>query len=146
MLHDLLAKEDITILDNVKNWIEAVHICLAPLVKNGSVNEQYGKAIVKNIERYGDNFMITPYVVLPHARPEQGVNKNAISILLLKKPCYFNNSKMPIKLVIIMASIDSKSHLQILKSISNALNDEGRVNTVVNSNCSEDLYQKLMNV
>lgn len=144
MLRDVLAKEDIMILESVSDWREAIYICLQPLIKKECVDVQYGDAVIKNVEKYGKNFMISPYIVLPHARPEQGVNENSISVLLLKKPCSFGNSKMPIKLLIIMASKDSKSHLQILQSISKVLNDEKCMKTIVNSSTKEELYMKFV--
>ena len=84
--------------------------------------------------------MAGPYIILPHARPEEGVKKNQISILSIKKPVYFDNGKVPIRLLMILASVDSKSHLRILKLLASVLTDE----TVLRSLLKSDTPQRLL--
>ena len=81
---------------NEIDWYKATKKAITPLIENGFVKVEYEEAIMENLKRAGSKFIISPYIILPHARPEQGVNKNAISVLLLKHSVYYENSREPI--------------------------------------------------
>ncbi|WP_270512554.1 PTS sugar transporter subunit IIA, partial [Holdemanella biformis] len=87
-------------------------------------------------------FTLSPYIILPHARPEQGVNKNAISVLLLKHSVYYENSREPIRLIVVLASTDSVSHLVMLKKVAEILNKENNVSDILESETIRELYEK----
>ena len=137
---ELLNKENITIIERVHSWQEAIQVATYPLIHSGCVEATYREAIINNVKMHGKSFVISPFVILPHARPQQGVIKNGVSIVLLKKPCYFMESSTPIKLIVVMASLDSRSHLSTLQSISSVLNEQRRSDQIINSCCVEELY------
>lgn len=143
MLNELLNSESIQIVESVNDWKNAIELAAEPLIEKGFVQREYVNAVYKNIERYGTSFLISPYVILPHARPEQGVKNNSVSILLTRKPFFFENSKEPIKLMILMASTDSKSHLRILRDISEVLNDEKGITQILKTKTVKELYNIL---
>ena len=78
---------------NEIDWYKATKKAITPLIENGFVKVEYEEAIMENLKRAGSKFIISPYIILPHARPEQGVNKNAISFLLLKSLPPFSTSQ-----------------------------------------------------
>lgn len=143
MLDEILTQESVQYVECVESWKEAVAVCIQPLIEHGKVDYEYISAVNRNIERYGSNFIIYPYIILPHARPEQGVKENAVSILLTKTPFHFDDNKMPVRLVIVMAPVDSKSHLQILKEISNMLYDRNSIQSIMESKSKRQLYQQI---
>ena len=140
MKEELLSIDNIQVLQAIDNWEAAIKTAVEPLIQNGFVEENYTRAILKNIKAWGPYFMAGPYIILPHARPEEGVKKNQISILSIKKPVYFDNGKVPIRLLMILASVDSKSHLRILKLLVSVLTDE----TVLRSLLKSDTPQRLL--
>ena len=143
MLDDILTQESVQYIECVESWKEAVVICVQPLIDQGKVDCEYISAVNRNIERYGSNFVIYTYIILPHARPEQGVKENAVSILLTKTPFHFDDNKTPVRLVIVMAPMDSKSHLQILKEISGMLYDRNSIQSIMESKSKGQLYQRI---
>lgn len=139
MFDDFITKNNVQIVEYVKDWRQAIQLGVQPLREKDFVDEKYVTAIVRNLENYGSNFIISPYIILPHARPEEGVKKNGISILLVHKPFYFHDHTMPIKLMIVLAPVNAKAHLQMLRSISEVLNDEKRMMHALKSNTVEEL-------
>lgn len=139
MLEDFITQDNVQIVECVKGWKEAIQLGVQPLREQDFVDEKYVTAIIRNIEKYGSNFIISPYIILPHARPEEGVKKNGISILFVHKPFYIHNRTMPLKLMIILAPVNAKAHLQMLRSISEVLNDEKQMKRMLKSNTVEEL-------
>lgn len=86
MKEEVLSVDNIQIQERSCDWKSAIETAVKPLIQNGFVEERYTYAILRNIEAWGPYFMAGPYIILPHARPEEGVRKNQISILSLKKP------------------------------------------------------------
>ena len=106
MKEEVLSVENIQIQERSCDWKSAIETAVKPLIQNCFVEERYTAAILRNIEAWGPYFMAGPYIILPHARPEEGVRKNQISILSLKKPVYFDDGSIPISLLMILASVD----------------------------------------
>ena len=123
-------------------WHEAVEKAVEPLINNKYVEIEYKHAIFANLKRSGSKFIISPYIILPHARPEQGVNQNAISVLLLKHPVYFDKSREPIKLIVILAMKDSASHLKALRKVAEILNKTGNITSILESTSVKALEEK----
>lgn len=141
MKEEILSVDNIQIQECASDWKSAIKAAVQPLIQNGFAEEQYTDAILRNIEAWGPYFMAGPYIILPHARPEEGVKKNQISILSLKKPVYFDDGKIPIRLLMILASVDSKSHLRILKMLASVLTDETTLRSLLKSNTPQELLQ-----
>ena len=123
-------------------WHEAVEKAVEPLINNKYVEIEYKHAIFANLKRSGSKFIISPYIILPHARPEHGVNQNAISVLLLKHSVYFDKSREPIKLIVILAMKDSVSHLKVLRKVAEILNKTGNITSILESTSVEALEEK----
>lgn len=92
-MDEFILERNFQIDPNLMKWEEATKKAISPLIENGYVQTEYEKSIMENLKRAGSKFIISPYIILPHARPEQGVNKNAISVLLLKHSVYYENSR-----------------------------------------------------
>ena len=135
-------KKYFQIIPDEQKWHEVVEKAVYPLVNNKCVEAEYKQAIFSNLKRSGSEFIISPYIILPHARPEQGVNENSISVLLLKHSVYFEKSREPIKLIVILATEDSKSHLKVLRKVAEILNKNGNITGILEANSVEALAQK----
>lgn len=141
-MDEFILENNFQIVADEINWLSATRKTIDPLIKGGYVKVEYEKYIFENLIRAGSKFIISPYIILPHARPEQGVNKNAISVLLLKHPVYFQDSREPIKLIVVLASIDSVSHLIMLRKVAEILNKYDNINAILGSETIEELYKK----
>lgn len=142
MSDSVLSLEYIRIEKQVEDWKAAIRLAVEPLITQGDVHKAYETAIIHNMKKYGNSFIVSPYVILPHARPEQGVKKNAISILLTKKPFYYEGQTTPIKLLIILAPVDSQSHLRMLQLISCVIGEQQNLQKVMESVNNQQIYEQ----
>ncbi|MCY7729046.1 PTS sugar transporter subunit IIA, partial [Bacillus safensis] len=85
----------------------------------------------------GPYIVIAPQVAIPHARPEDGVNKLSMTLMSFKQPISFSkDGKKQVRLVIVLAAIDSMSHLKALKQLTMLLSEEKRTKQLIEA---EDL-------
>ncbi len=140
-MKNYLDMNNLYIVDEIQNVKEGIQIASQLLEKNEYTDANYSKAVIKNFEKYGKNFIISPYIILPHARPEQGVIKNGFSIVLVKKPLFCEDAKATVRLIIVLAARSSKDHLDFLKYFASILNDDTKISTILQAKEKHDLYE-----
>lgn len=106
----------------VKDWKEAILETGHLLEVSGYANEDYKYNIINDVKNYGSYIMISPNIVIPHTRPENGALKIGCSIITIKNDIYFDDNKQdPIKVLIGFTAVDNKNHLDMLKKIINII-------------------------
>ena len=93
MLKDLLTADRIQFTDDKLDWREAIRLASAPLIEDGSITQNYVRAMIDSIETTGPYIVLTPGVALPHARPSEGAKKLAMAMLCSRERIYFNEEK-----------------------------------------------------
>lgn len=140
MLIDLLTKEFIKLNIECKDWKEALKEGTDLLVKQNCIEERYYSAIIDDFEKLGPYMVITPGIVLSHARPENGVKKLSMSLVTLKMPIPFGNkANDPVKLILTLAAIDNESHMDALVQIMELFSNKEDLEKVKNSAAKEEL-------
>ena len=128
MIEDLLTDQKINLNIDAKDWRDAIEKAAQPLLANKSINTNYIESMEKSVDKFGPHIVIGPHIALAHARPEDGVNNLDVSVATLKKPINFGNKQNdPVKIIFVLAAIDSYSHLNVLKAIINLINDQTRI-------------------
>ena len=90
--------------------------------------------MIQKVEENGPFIHIGPFVALPHARPEEGVNEIGMSILKVDEPVnLLDDVAHPIKLFICLAAVDNDTHLKALANLTNILSDEALLDRLVNA-------------
>ncbi|MBC2852516.1 PTS sugar transporter subunit IIA [Cetobacterium sp. 2G large] len=117
-----ILKDNIHVLERVEDWKDAVRKSGKILLENQSIEERYIEAAIKNIEKLGNYVVITDNVAMPHARPEDGVNQTALSLLLIKDGVDFLGEN--VNLVFMLASKDNSSHIEVIRKLSQLVDDE----------------------
>ncbi|SHI84357.1 PTS system, ascorbate-specific IIA component [Geosporobacter subterraneus DSM 17957] len=140
-MHDLISLDNIIIIDSVKDWLEAIETAVRPLVENEYVEERYIQAIIDNTKEYGPYYVLAPNIAMPHARPDQGVLKKQIGILLLRNPIKFSEDGYEVRLIITLAATDSKSHLEALGRLSELLGNDAHVSKIIDAQDKEEIYR-----
>jgi len=123
MLTKLLEKDGHIITDvECDSWEEVVDILVAPLIADGSVEPQFAESAKEAAVQYGGYVVLIEDIAFFHGRPEAGVKKLDISMALLKKPVYLLEKR--ITAAFLMAAVDNVSHRDLLKALSQFMNDE----------------------
>ena len=141
-LSDLLSVDTISLNQEATNWKEAIEISSSILLSLGYIEKPYIQAMIKNIEELGPYIIISENVALPHAKPENGVNKIGISITTFKNEvCFSENKKHKAKIFIVLAPKDKYSHLNALVSINKMLSDKDNLEKILNANSKSEIIK-----
>jgi transcriptional antiterminator/mannitol/fructose-specific phosphotransferase system IIA component (Ntr-type) len=140
VLQDMLQAKTIQMMEGISDWEEAVKTAAYPLLENGSIEPAYIDAMIANIKALGPYVVIGPETAIPHARPEQGVNKAGMSLLKLDTPVNFlQDEKYPVRLVFCIAAPDNKTHLKALAQLTKMLNEKNNLGQLIEANSIEEI-------
>lgn len=147
MLKDVLKDHDILLSEKVNDWEDAIKKVSLPLLKTNTIEERYIEAMIQGVKKHGPYIVIGKHLALAHARPEDGVNELGISVATLKQPVEFGSElNDPVRIIFCLAAIDSYSHLSIMKTLVNLINDEKKIEKLIESKSIKDfktiLYEK----
>lgn len=132
-------KDKIIILDKVKDWKSAIEKAAKPLLEKGDIEKTYVDTIIKKIEERGNYIIIEPKVAMPHARPEDGVNKNCISLLKINEGVSFEGEEEKVYLIFMLGAKDSSSHIDILRDLMNVIDNEEKINKLILAKSLEEI-------
>lgn len=128
MLSDVLTAELIRLDVEAADWEAAVRAAGQVLVDAGAAEPGYVDAMVNGVREVGPYIVIAPGVALPHARPEDGVRRLAISMVQLRDPVAFGHeTNDPVSLVFALAAVDVDSHLKALSQLSQVISNPDNV-------------------
>lgn len=137
---ELLDRANVQIVSHAADWKDAIRISTRLLESGGYVEACYKEAIISNVEKMGPYIVLAPYIALPHARPEQGVNQTQIAVTLFQEEVAFENKETPVRLFVTLAAADNSSHIDTLMAISECLQDEEIVDKILHARDEEELY------
>ncbi|EAE8347136.1 BglG family transcription antiterminator [Listeria monocytogenes] len=121
-LDELLPQERIIFKESVTDWQEAIRVASKPLQQEGYISKNYQHAMIENIEKLGPYIVIAPGIALPHASVDDGAYRVGMSLLRLEQSVSFSSkAKDQVKLIIVLASIDSYTHINALSQLTNLI-------------------------
>lgn len=123
-----LAASRIQFTDEELDWRSAIRLAGQPLIDEGAVTANYVEDAIRIAEEKGPYFDLGRGIAMPHARPEAGVNNIALSYLRTRPPVLLlDREDHPIEVFIMLAAVDNKSHLGVLRTLAGVLTDAGKV-------------------
>lgn len=140
MLRDVINEDLIELHVDAKDWKDAIRCGGVLLVKQGIVKESYVEAMIETALKLGPYIVLEKGIALPHATPQNDTTAIGVSIITLKHPIEFGHEENdPVKLVICLASIDSKSHMQVLSDITKIFDDETYYEQIIHAKSSKEV-------
>lgn len=125
MLTDWINEDNLNLIDDIGDWREAVALAVSPMISNGSVEERYLSAIYAMHEEIGPYYVLGEGIAMPHSRPEDGVNKTALSLLIVDKGVNFGSpDNDPVHIIFALSAVDSHSHIDMIASLSSLFCEE----------------------
>lgn len=119
MIRDALSESSVSVGLTVGGWREAVEESGRLLVESGAVRQRYVKAMVGTVEELGAYAVIAPGVAIPHARPEDGVEKVGLSLVLLSEPVEFGSKENdPVDTLFGFSTTDADAHVELIQSLA----------------------------
>ena len=139
-IYNMLKKENIQIISKVKDWREAIHVAVQPLVNGGYCEARYIDEIIKNTEKLGPYYVLCENLALVHGRTDQGVLKRQIAITLLEEPIKFKEDGYNVRVMVTLAATDSDSHMEILQAMSQLFSEQDSVQNILNARTENEIY------
>ncbi|SCX76409.1 BglG family transcription antiterminator [Alkaliphilus peptidifermentans] len=141
MLKELLTANHIIHRKRADDWEEAIKTAAAPLVEDKSVDTCYVDAMIKSVYKHGPYIVLTDYFALPHARPEDGVQRLSMSMLILQDPVDLLGK--PVHIFVVLGSIDNSSHLRALASLTEFMGKEENIKNVIASRTTQEIIHMI---
>lgn len=140
VLNELLTEKTIFLHQTAQDWKEAIRKAAAPLLADGAIEARYVDAMIQSVEDNGPYIVITPGVAIPHSRPEAGVNRLGMSLATFKEGVRFSNKDTkPVKIVIVLAAIDSVTHLRALSQLTSLLGEPGAIDRLAEMTSTKEV-------
>lgn len=115
-IYEYIKPENIQLDLEASNWQEAISLSAMPLLKSGDITEEYVKAMIDNVNKFGAYIVVDDGIAIPHAKPGDYVKSFGITISTFKTPITIGEHK-DIKIFITIASVDSKKHIEMITQI-----------------------------
>ena len=131
-----LNHKTVQIIKERVSWQEAIRISGECLVESGAIENRFLDNVISHTCYYGPYMFVTDDVVIAHARPEEGVNRLAVSLAIFKTPVQFANSQSA-KLIFVLAAEDQEKHLKILRDIMKITDVFSRIEELENKDTIE---------
>lgn len=142
MTRQVIEKDLIQTMERVATWTDAIRIAAAPMLQKGYIQESYIDAMIQTVLDLGSYIVIAPNIAMPHARSDGRVFRNAISILKLKEPVYFDEQEdSKATFIMPIACVDNENHLAMLASVAEILGDADIMNQLLETNDQQKLYE-----
>jgi len=131
LLKELLSTDVIRIHDSADGWQNAIELACEPLIVNGAIDSSYVQAIFRSHAEMGPYYVVGPGIAMPHARPEDGVNRLALSLTVIREGVNFDaDENDPVRLLITLAATDSSSHVNAIAQLAELFMNEEHVQQI----------------
>lgn len=141
-LSDLLPAQAIQIGVECSDWKGAIEASAKYLLKNGAINENYIKAMIKNVMENGPYIVVAPGFALPHEALNAGASKVGMSLIRLKTPVPFGKKEMdPIEWVCCLSAINKETHLKAMFQLINLFYNQSFRKQIKECKTGEEIYK-----
>ena len=120
----LMENNSVLLNATASDWRSAIKLGTDMLIRSGAVEPRYHDAIIGSIEKMGPYIVIAPQFAMPHARPEDGVNRTAFALVTLTTPVTFEGEEEPVDVLVTLAVSTSDEHMEGLMEVTQVLEDE----------------------
>ena len=146
MLSELITSDVIRVHAEASDWKDAVQKSCQALLDNGAVEPSYVKAIFRSHQELGPYYVVGPGMAMPHARPEDGVNRLSLAITVIQNGVNFDSEgNDPVKMLVTLAATDSDSHVGAISKLAELFMNEEHVEQICNAQSVDDVLAVIKN-
>lgn len=134
----------VNIVDNVKDWEDAIRIAAQPLIADMSITNNYIEAMINNVKKFGTYIVVAPKVAMPHSRPEDGVNKNCLALLKINEGVFFGDEtdeEEKVYFIFVLGAVDNESHIETLTQLMDVIDDEDKIEAMVKAESVDEIME-----
>ncbi len=107
-------------------------------LRQGYIAGSYIEAILQSHKELGPYYVLAPGLAMPHARPEQGVLRNGLSLLHIKEGVSFGSTENdPVYVVIILCARSGNEHITMIGELAEIFSDQQKLHRLLNADDSK---------
>ncbi|KLN63795.1 PTS sugar transporter subunit IIA [Vibrio sp. VPAP30] len=146
MLSELITSDVIRVHAEASDWKDAVQKSCQALLDNGAVDPSYVEAIFRSHQELGPYYVVGPGMAMPHARPEDGVNRLSLAITVIQNGVNFDSEgNDPVQMLVTLAATDSDSHVGAISKLAELFMNEEHVEQICNAQSVDDILAVIKN-
>lgn len=144
MMKDLLKERNCRIVEGVRDWKEAVHVSLEPLIADGDCTEAYEQAVYDATAEYGPYYVLTDDLALIHASNKVGVSRTQMAVTVLKEPVQFTQDGPGVRILVALAAIDGNAHVDGMAAVMELFGDDDHTEDILAAPDGKAIYDLFM--
>jgi PTS system ascorbate-specific IIA component len=144
-LYDLIGRDGIVVTSEKNLSVDsALELTCSVLLARGDIEASYLDAIKVKHKEIGAYYVLAPKIAMPHARPEDGVNKAALQVTVFKNGVDLESSDNgDVYLAITLAAMDSDSHIHTIMALSNLFQNDDDIDRIIAANDESEIIKIL---
>ncbi|WED25405.1 PTS sugar transporter subunit IIA [Vibrio sp. DW001] len=144
-LYDLIGRDGIVVTSEKNLSVDsALTLTCSVLLARGDIEASYLDAIKVKHKEIGAYYVLAPKIAMPHARPEDGVNKAALQVTVFKNGVDLESSDNgDVYLAITLAAMDSDSHIHTIMALSNLFQNDDDIDRIIAANDESEIVKIL---
>ena len=142
----IIKKENMRIHLHANNWQESLRKAGSILVEDGSITNGYIDAMIQSIVDHGPYIVLMPKFALAHAEPSKEVLQTEMALAVFDEDIDFQSYNGPVRLIVVLASVDKTSHLERLGAMaSKMMDDMTLMDRIIQSNSIDEISEWINN-
>lgn len=138
----VIREENMRLHLHANDWKDSLHQAGKILVEDGSITQGYIDAMIQSIEAHGPYIVLMPGFALAHAEPSEHVLKTEMALAVFDEEIDFHSMNGPVRLIVVLASVDKTSHLERLAIMaSKMMDDMTLIDRIIQSNSMDEISQ-----
>ncbi len=140
-------RSKVNIIDSIESWEKAIRLAAKPLLLDNSITENYARAMINNVRKYGAYIVINDTIALAHSRPEDGVTRNCLSLLKVNNGIAFDeNLDEKVYLIFVLGAVSNRSHIDILLKLMEIIDNKEMTERLIEATSINTLVEILEEV
>lgn len=115
-LLDILAEEDIRVLERVESWKAMIQTASRPLLSREIIQNSYVQEMIHLVDEYGPYILLANSVAVAHAKPEHGAFRLGLSLLICHEDVWFDEVSS-VRYLFVLSDAAHDKHLNVLHEI-----------------------------
>lgn len=142
MSYEELSKDTISLNVDALNWQESIRKAGELLLNKGFIEQEYVEDCITNVKEHGPYIVIDNGIAIAHSNPGKHVFTTSMALITTSTGINFGHDENdPVKIVIMLATVDSKSHMSMLKKLVNVFQSQPKKQRIMETSDIQEVIE-----
>ncbi|MDC3424577.1 BglG family transcription antiterminator [Aquibacillus sp. 3ASR75-11] len=144
-LYQLINEDTIQMIDSVPDWETGIRHAAKPLLDNQSITTEYVDIMIHSHDFENPYMFLGKSMAIPHASPENGVNRLSMSLLIVKNGVLFSKD-LNIHFIVVIAPTDASQHVKAIYQLSKLAENGEMLQKLLDANSNSSIVETLEDI